>query len=164
MIKRKKCFLGALIGGVLGVGSSLLSNNMSNKAAKRQVAEQQRLQNIKDAQQTAYNLSATYGDRSIVDQFSQRVIGKYGTKVKRKKCKLGWTSNDTSSVISAAANAFSNINNTISQNRRDAMTVTSKEALPLNAKTELVVPDYMNNPYYTDRLTLFRCGGRKRIR
>lgn len=169
MAERKKAWLGAAISGLLSIGSSIFGNSQANKAAKEQQAEMQRLQNIKDSHMIANNISNAYADQSYVNDTYKNRVAAYGTSKKIKSSKtnkrikagLGWTSDDTNSVISSIGSSFSNMNNAINEARRAKMNnISTKEALPINAKTEVVSPDYIDDSEYIDRLLMLKFGGR----
>ena len=79
--KRNKVFLGAVIGGIMNLGTTALGSYLNAKAQKeaneQQLAEQNRL----NALQTAQNLSNAYSDQSYVDDFNNRITFRAGGKL-----------------------------------------------------------------------------------
>lgn len=186
--KRKKGFLGALIGSgvslIGGIASSFISKNAQEKAAKRQ----QIAQNRADTYEMANNLSNAYANQDYVDDFQKKVIFRnggikqYNDRVKHNKrfaCggrkKAAWGANDTSALITAAGNTFSNLASTaISSSAKTD--VTKQAPMIANApKTEIKTTDYqeLNHPNSNDNYVLanilnnprmFKCGGKRKTK
>lgn len=72
--KRKKAFLGAIIGGVMGIAGSAISAASQRKANEKQIKRE----NYINRNQSANNLSATYSNEEYVDDFLNKTTFKYG--------------------------------------------------------------------------------------
>ena len=171
--KRKKAWVGALISGLVSVGSaiggSLISKNAQEKAAEKQA----RLDAKIDSYEMAANLSQGYGDQSYADEFQKKLTFKNGgmyDRVKynkkysysnRKKADLG------AEVINAGASAASNLISSAimasgKQNYNSSLVNFANEE-----KTAIEPNDYQNLPQsnYINNVLLqnprmYKCGGR----
>lgn len=74
--KRKKKWLGAVIGGVTSIASSLINAKMQANAIK----EQQNQQNKQLAMQHAANLTAQYNNTDYVDSMHDKIVYRAGGK------------------------------------------------------------------------------------
>lgn len=189
--KRDKAFLGAIIGGVVGLAGSAVSGILSKRSAKKQQEEQQKQQNKRDTYEMAQNLSASYGDQEYVDEFLNKVKFKNGGKMKRKavnytdrmtiankfKCggrkknacggrkKAAWGIEDTTSLINNLFNAGSSVTNAAIQSGINN-NIKQGSIYKGTPKTNLQQPDYLanSNNLVDDTQYLYRCGGRKKAR
>lgn len=132
MVKRKKKWLGAVISGVAGIASSLISGQQQASAQRRALLEQERLQNEQNALQNAINLTNQYSDTSYIDEMQNKITFKAGGKTKdrvaiakrfacggRKKKSLGGFTANTSNVINSDNNLL-NMSNSRSMARMGA--------------------------------------------
>lgn len=190
--KRRKAFLGALVGGLVGVAGSAISGVMSKKAAEKQAREQRINQNRRATYEMAANLTNAYSDEDWSDELKNRVTFKQGGKMKKqkfnstdrlavaKKFKCGgrkkaengtstpiWTSTDTSNLISVGMNAIgSGLGNGIASSADTSVdTPISYSSRPKIYKR----PDYAGatsfatpNISYNDRIEVYKCGGSKK--
>ena len=72
--KRKKAFLGAIIGGVMGIAGSAISAASQRKAQEKQIKRE----NYINRNQSANNLSNAYSNEEYVDDFLNKTTFKYG--------------------------------------------------------------------------------------
>lgn len=85
--KRKKAFLGAIIGAVTSIAGSAISAASQRKAQEKQIKRE----NYINRNQSANNLSAAYSNEEYVDDFLNKTTFKYGgnkTMVELPKTKL----------------------------------------------------------------------------
>lgn len=186
--KRKKAWIGALIGGALsilgGVGSSIVSKNAQEKA----LAKQQREQAKQDTFEMAQNLTAGYGNQDYADEFQKKITfknggiakSKYTDRIKynkkfacggRKKANLG------ADIISNLMGAIGNVSSAAIQASTNNNPIKENISIPNIPKTEIKTPNYQvkehsnafsttNNNYVIDNIMnnkrMFKCGGKKR--
>lgn len=72
--KRRKAFLGAIIGAVTGIAGSAISAASQRKAQEKQIKKE----NYINRNQSANNLSAAYSNEEYVDNFLNKTTFKYG--------------------------------------------------------------------------------------
>lgn len=72
--KRRKAFLGAIIGAVTGIAGSAISAASQRKAQEKQIKRE----NYINRNQSANNLSAVYSNEEYVDDFLNKTTFKYG--------------------------------------------------------------------------------------
>lgn len=72
--KRKKAFLGAIIGAVTGIAGSAISAASQRKAQEKQIKRE----NYINRNQSANNLSTAYSNEEYVDDFLNKTTFKYG--------------------------------------------------------------------------------------
>ena len=72
--KRRKAFLGAIIGAVTGIAGSAISAASQRKAQEKQIKRE----NYINRNQSANNLSAAYSNEEYVDDFLNKTTFKYG--------------------------------------------------------------------------------------
>lgn len=72
--KRRKAFLGAIIGAVAGIAGSAISAASQRKAQEKQIKRE----NYINRNQSANNLSAAYSNEEYVDDFLNKTTFKYG--------------------------------------------------------------------------------------
>lgn len=89
--KRKKAFIGAIIGAVGSIAGGLIGSSASKRAADKQYALQkeqwetnQKLQNRKDTLNIAKTLSNNYLNQDAAREFEQKVTLKNGGRMKNK--------------------------------------------------------------------------------
>lgn len=184
-VKRNKAFLGAIIGAVAGIGSSILGGVMNKNSSEKAQRQQQIAQNRQDTYTMAQNLSNAYGNQEYVDEFNKRVTFKKGGKMNtkgdrlvrekklacggRKKAACGtrkkaeWGAEDTSALISGLGSAGSNIASTAINSSIDRSPI-AKSMFSGKPKERIERPDYLSSEAITDSAYYFRCGGAKRIK
>ena len=157
---RRKAWLGAAIGAVLGIGSSIFG------AAKQKEAEkqQQRLQRNTELRNTgltsAANLTQAFSNANELDEEFKSRFYKCGG---RKKAE--WGAEDTISLITGLGSTGSSIaTNIIGHESQKANYVNAINPLKSNPKDDDAVYDSaarsnMLNDYY--RVANLRCGGSK---
>lgn len=184
-VKRNKAFLGAIIGAVAGIGSSILGGVMNKNSAEKAQRQQQIAQNRQDTYTMAQNLSNAYGNQEYVDEFNKRVTFKKGGKMNtkgdrlvrekklacggRKKAACGtrkkaeWGAEDTSALISGLGSAGSNIASAAINSSIDRSPI-AKSMFSGKPKESIEHPDYLSSEAVTDSAYYFRCGGAKRAK
>lgn len=88
--KRRKAFLGAIIGAVTSIAGSAISAASQRKAQEKQIKRE----NYINRNQSANNLSAAYSNEEYVDDFLNKTTFKYGGNKtmacgNRKTAKMG---------------------------------------------------------------------------
>lgn len=184
-VKRNKAFLGAIIGAVAGIGSSILGGVMNKNSSEKAQRQQQIAQNRQDTYTMAQNLSNAYGNQEYVDEFNKRVTFKKGGKMNtkgdrlvrekklacggRKKAACGtrkkaeWGAEDTSALISGLGSAGSNIASAAINSSIDKSPI-AKSMFSGKPKERIERPDYLSSEAITDSAYYFRCGGAKRAK
>lgn len=184
-VKRNKAFLGAIIGAVAGIGSSILGGVMNKNSSEKAQRQQQIAQNRQDTYTMAQNLSNAYGNQEYVDEFNKRVTFKKGGKMNtkgdrivrekklacggRKKAACGtrkkaeWGAEDTSALISGLGSAGSNIASAAINSSIDRSPI-AKSMFSGKPKEYIEHPDYLSSEAITDSAYYFRCGGAKRAK
>lgn len=184
-VKRNKAFLGAIIGAVAGIGSSILGGVMNKNSSEKAQRQQQIAQNRQDTYTMAQNLSNAYGNQEYVDEFNKRVTFKKGGKMNtkgdrlvrekklacggRKKAACGtrkkaeWGAEDTSALISGLGSAGSNIASAAINSSIDRSPI-AKSMFSGKPKERIERPDYLSSEAITDSAYYFRCGGAKRAK
>lgn len=184
-VKRNKAFLGAIIGAVAGIGSSILGGVMNKNSSEKAQRQQQIAQNRQDTYTMAQNLSNAYGNQEYVDEFNKRVTFKKGGKMNtkgdrlvrekkfacggRKKTACGtrkkaeWGAEDTSALISGLGSAGSNIASAAINSSIDRSPI-AKSMFSGKPKERIERPDYLSSEAITDSAYYFRCGGAKRAK
>lgn len=181
-VKRDKAFIGAAIGSVAGIASSIFGGISQKKAAQQQA----KAQNRSDTYAMADNLSEGYGDQEYADDFKQKITFKAGGMCKGDRVKIakkmkcggrikkeaggeddekGWTANDTGAAISGIGSAVGNVLGTIIGS--GTKSVSSLKGIGNSvAKTEIKTTDYSNanqmptvadvnkNTNYNDRMQM----------
>ena len=75
--KRKKAFIGAILGSVAGAGLGIAGNALSaskqSRAQERIYKENLAAANRSNVLTSAYNLNSTYGDQEYVDDFTKKI-------------------------------------------------------------------------------------------
>lgn len=181
--KRKKAWIGAVIGAAASLLGSVGGSILSSNAQQEQIDEQKESQNRKDTYTMANNLSAAYGNQGYVDEFQNKVTFKNGGRMKtkkvdnsdrltvakrfkcggRKKLANGGSSFDYSSLINGISSGIGNvataaINNSVDRSPINSVSYTG------TAKESLEKPDYVtdNTSTYTDRLAMAKMGCRRK--
>lgn len=184
-VKRNKAFLGAIIGAVAGIGSSILGSVTNKNSSEKAQRQQQIAQNRQDTYTMAQNLSNAYGNQEYVDEFNKRVTFKKGGKMNtkgdrlvrekkfacggRKKTACGtrkkaeWGAEDTSALISGLGSAGSNIASAAINSSIDRSPI-AKSMFSGKPKERIERPDYLSSEAITDSAYYFRCGGAKRAK
>lgn len=127
VVKRKKKWLGAVIGGVASVASSLINARNQANMQEEALREQQRMQTQQLAMQNAANLTSRYADTSYADAMQDKISFKAGGKTKdrvavakrfacggRKKKNLG-------GFIANATNTITSDNNLLNMSNSRSM-------------------------------------------
>lgn len=114
--KQKKAFAGALIGGLIGLGGSIIGGLMNKNAAEKAADAQKRMANRQALLQSAQNLTNAYGNQEYVDEFNKKIVAnntyKCGGNIKRKrKKKFEAGGFDWNSVINGAFSGINSITN-----------------------------------------------------
>lgn len=181
-VKRNKAFLGAVIGAVANIGSTIAGGIMSKNSAEKAQRQQQMAQNRKDTYSMAQNLSNAYGNQEYVDEFNKRVTFKKGGKMNtkgdrlvrekkfacggRKKTACGtrkkaaWGASDTSALINGLSSAGSSLASAAINSSIDRSPIATSQ-FSGKPKEYIEKPDYLitnaiENGYY------FKAGGCKR--
>ena len=181
-VKRNKAFLGAVIGAVANIGSTIAGGIISKNSAEKAQRQQQIAQNRKDTYSMAQNLSNAYGNQEYVDEFNKRVTFKKGGKMNtkgdrlvrekklacggRKKAACGtrkkaaWGAKDTSALINSLSSAGSNLASAAINSSIDRSPIATSQ-FSGKPKEYIEKPDYLitnatENGYY------FKAGGCKR--
>lgn len=185
-VKRNKAFLGAIIGAVAGIGSSILGGVMNKNSSEKAQRQQQIAQNRKDTYSMAQNLSNAYGNQEYVDEFNKRVTFKKGGKMntkddrlvrekkfacggRKKACggrakaacgtrkKAEWGAEDTSALISGLGSAGSSLASAAINSSINRSPIATTQ-FSGKPKEYLERPDYLVNNA-TDNGYYFRAGG-----
>lgn len=81
--KRKKAFIGSIVGSVVGAGLQIAASAIQANKERKAMEEQQQMQNKLDATQQAAALTSAYGNQEYVDDFKKKITLKAGGKYKR---------------------------------------------------------------------------------
>lgn len=167
--KRHKAWLGAVISGAIGIGSSIFGASQQKRAQERALAEQQRAQNKQDTLNMAQQLTAGYGDQSYVDDFNKKVVFKMGgNKVDkarriRPRKKAAWGAEDTSALISGLSNGIGNVASSAIASSVDTSSIESLPFMANKPKHGIKTPDYLvENSQQIGNI--LRCGGKRKGR
>lgn len=130
--KRKKKWLGAVIGGVASIASSLINARNQANMQEQALKQQEEAQNKQLAMQNAANLTAKYADTSYIDAMQDKISFKAGGKTKdrvdiakrfacggRKKKSLGGFTANPNNIITSDNNLL-NMSNSRSMARMGA--------------------------------------------
>lgn len=189
-VKRDKAFLGAVIGAVAGIGSTIVGGLMNKNRSEKTQRQQQIVQNKRDTYSMAQNLSNAYGNQEYVDEFNKRVIFKKGGKMNikgdrliretklacggRKKTACGgktkaacgtrkkaaWGIEDTTALINGLGSAGNNLASAAINSSIDRNPITTTQ-FSGKPKEYIEKPDYLI-VNATDNGYYYRCGGAKR--
>lgn len=189
-VKRNKAFLGAVIGAVANIGSTIAGGIMGKNSAEKAQRQQQITQNRKDTYSMAQNLSNAYGNQEYIDEFNKRVTFKKGGKMNtkndrlirekkfacggRKKTACGgrakaacgtrkkaaWGAEDTSTLISGLSSAGSNLASAAINSSINRSPIATTQ-FSGKPKEYLERPDYLVNNA-TENGYYFKAGGCKR--
>lgn len=193
-VKRDKAFLGAVIGAVAGIGSTIVGGLMNKNSAKKSQRQQQTAQNKQDTYTMAQNLSNAYGNQEYVDEFNKRVTFKKGGKMNikgdrliretklacggRKKTACGgktkaacgtrkkalWGVEDTTALISGLGSAGSNIASAAINSSIDRSPI-NKSMFSGKPKEYIEKPDYLIvNATDNGYYSTFACGGKRKTK
>lgn len=80
--KRKKAFIGSIVGSVVGAGLQIAASAIQANKERKAMEEQQQMQNKLDATKQAAALTSAYGNQEYVDDFKKKVTLKAGGKRK----------------------------------------------------------------------------------
>ena len=167
--KRHKAWLGAVISGAIGLGSSIFGASQQKKAQERAIAEQQRAQNKQDTLNMAQQLTAGYGDQSYIDDFNKKVVFKMGgnkvdkAKRIRPRKKAAWGTEDTSALISGLSNSLGNVASSVITSSTDTSSVESLPFMANKPKHGIKTPDYLVDNS-REIGNILRCGGKRKGR
>ena len=81
-VKRKKAMIGAAVGMVANIASSIIQGQKKKKAEEEQFRRQQAEANRQAGIQQAQALTAAYNDQSYVDDVKKKIVLKMGGKYK----------------------------------------------------------------------------------
>lgn len=173
---RRKAWLGAAIGGAIGIGTAIFGAYNQRKAQLKQFALQRNTQERNTGLQNAANLTQAFANSDELDrEFRNRFLSYGGrrkaeggteTKVETPaKTGYKWTDSDTDSLISGLSSAGQNIVNstiaTVSPNGYNPQAIKpfinendDKSAIYDSAARS----NFLNNYYQTANL---RCGGKR---
>lgn len=190
-VKRNKAFLGAIIGAVAGIGSSILGGVMNKNSSEKAQRQQQISQNRKDTYSMAQNLSNAYGNQEYVDEFNKRVTFKKGGKMntkddrlvrekkfacggRKKTCggrvkaacgtrkKAEWGAEDTSALISGLGSAGSSLASAAISSSINRNPIATTQ-FSGKPKEYIERPDYLiNNATDNGYYSTFACGGKRK--
>ena len=168
---RNKAFLGSIISGVIGIGSSIFGAAKQKEAQREQYRLQQNTQFRNTGLTNAANLTQAYTNADELDEEFRNRFLRYGG---RRKAETGtqtdsggwkWSDSDTSALISGLGSAGSNIATAmIGQAQQRANYINAINPLTSKKEDEAVYDsaarsNFLNNYY---RITALRMGGRKR--
>ena len=162
---RNKAFLGSIISGVIGIGSSIFGAAKQKEAQREQYRLQQNTQLRNTGLTSAANLTQAYSNADELDEEFRNRFLSYGG---RRKAEDGggwkWSDIDTSSLISGLSSAGSNISTSlIGQAQQRANYINAVNPLTSKKEDEAVYDsaarsNFLNNYY---RTMAMRCGGMK---
>lgn len=192
-VKRNKAFLGAIIGAVAGIGSSILGGVMNKNSSEKAQRQQQISQNRKDTYSMAQNLSNAYGNQEYVDEFNKRITFKKGGKMntkddrlirekkfacggRKKACggrakaacgtrkKAEWGAEDTSALINGLGSAGSSLASAAISSSINRSPIATTQ-FSGKPKEYLERPDYLvNNATDNGYYSIFACGGKRKTK
>lgn len=175
--KRKKAFLGAILGSVAGAGLGIAGNAIS---ASKQARAQQKIytenlvtNNRANVINSAANLNNTYGNQEYVDEFNNKININSNYKMggckrkqrKRKRAENGGEWVDFSNKViygiqSLGTGAMQG--NAALKNVKYNLPFNNVQAVKVGQpKEEAKAPSYANNLDY-DRIQLYKCGGKRK--
>lgn len=172
---RRKAFLGSIIGGIFGIGTSIYSASEQKKAQEKQYALQRNTQLRNTGLTSAANLNQAFANYDELDEEFRNRFMKFGG---RKKFAGGgekastnnnfwnWSANDTNALISGLGSAGSNLATAlVGQAQQQAIypdnvkTIYGQEK-DNEAKYDSAARSEFLNNYY--RTAMMRMGGRRR--
>lgn len=192
-VKRNKAFLGAIIGAVAGIGSSILGGVINKNSSEKAQRQQQISQNRKDTYSMAQNLSNAYGNQEYVDEFNKRITFKKGGKMntkddrlirekkfacggRKKSCggrtkvacgtrkKAEWGAEDTSALINGLGSAGSSLASAAISSSINRSPIATTQ-FSGKPKEYLERPDYLvNNATDNGYYSIFACGGKRKTK
>lgn len=141
--KRKKAFLGAIIGAVTSIAGSAISAASQRKAQEKQIKRE----NYINRNQSANNLSAAYSNEEYVDDFLNKTTFKYGGNKtmacgNRKTAKMGISDRYKKQLDAEAKKR---------QETKKRLSAKNTKPFPYNSP---FVRNYANEPYNTSSYTL----------
>ena len=117
---RKKAFWGAIVGGLIGAGASLLGSKLSadqnERNAEKQLELAKRENEISQTQQLATAMNEQLAGSQQYYNDLRKSVHKCGGKIKVKRKKAEWGINDTGAVISSGLSALGGIGSTLITN------------------------------------------------
>lgn len=156
---RKKAWIGAVIGGAVGIGSAIFGAIKQKEAQEKQMRLQRNMESRNTSLTSAANLTQAYANADELDEeFRNRFYRCGGRK------KAAWGAEDTSALISSLGSAGSNIATAmIGQAQQRANYINAINPLTSKKEDEAIYDsaartDFLNNYY---RTAMLRCGGRK---
>lgn len=81
--KRKKAFVGTMAGQVVGSALQIAASAIQANKERKEMEEQQQMQNKLDATKQAAALTSAYGNQEYVDDFKKKITLKAGGKYKQ---------------------------------------------------------------------------------
>ena len=176
---RKKAFLGSIISGVIGIGSSIFGAAKQKEAQRQQYRLQRNMELRNTGLTSAANLTRTFANADELDEEFRNRFYRYGG---RKKAEAGtesssgessgggwkWSLSDTNALISGLSSAGSNIATAmIGQAQQRANYINAINPLISDKKDNEAIydsaarTDFLNNYYRTANL---RAGGKRKLK
>lgn len=164
---RKKAFLGSIISGVVGIGTSIFGAAKQKEAQKQQYRLQRNMELRNTGLTSAANLTRTFANADELDEEFRNRFLRYGG---RRKAEGGgdwkWSDSDTSALINGLSSAGSSFATAlVGQASQRANYINAINPLTSNKKDNEAIYDsaarsnFLNNYY---RTTALRMGGRSR--
>lgn len=164
---RKKAWLGAAIGAVVGIGSSLLSSSSQKNAQEKQMLMQRNMERLNTGVQGAKNLTEAYANNDeLQKEFRNRFL-RYGG---RRRFEEGgnafkWTSNDTNALIGSLGSAGSNIASTlVGTAMMKGFNPTATDTIKREIDNEAMYDSASRNNIFNQPQIVYRFGGRRHSR
>lgn len=180
--KRRKAFLGTLIGTGINVASSIIGASAQRRNQEKQYALQRAAEHRNAAFNNASNLTKAYANVNELDNEFQNRFLSYGG---RRKANVGietdvetntetnnstgyeWTNNDTSNLISSGLSSIDNLVGGLIKNKvQRPITTTTINPINVGSNNKAVYDsaarsNFLNNYYRTATL---RMGGKHKRR
>lgn len=161
--KRRKAFLGAAIGAIVGIAGSAISANKQKKMQEQQYALQRQSEAINKGVTSAANLTQAFANANEEDKTFRNRFFLYGGRRK-----AAWGAADTTELINSLGSIGSNIATSIVGNAQQQIAYpTAMKPVVGDDKDDKAVYDsaarseFLNNYY---RTATMRLGGSKRSR
>lgn len=163
---RRKAFIGSIISGVLGVGSSIFGALKQKEAQRDQYRLQRNMELRNTGLTSAANLNRTFSNADELDEeFRNRFLRCGGRRKAENGGDWKWSSSDTDALISSLGSAGSNVATAlVGQASQRANYINAINPLMSDKKDNEAVYDsaarssFLDNYYRTAAL---RMGGRK---
>ena len=163
---RRKAFLGSIISGVIGIGSSIYGGLKQKEAQEKQYRLQRNTELRNVGLTSAGNLTQTFSNANELDEEFRNRFLRYGGRVKAENGgSWKWSDSDTSALINGLSSAGSNLaTSLIGKAQQQGIYPNAIKPLISNEKDNEAVYDsaarsnFLDNYYRTNML---RCGGSK---